>query len=93
MRTADTQDRELLAARLSVPVPGRCGQHECVKGSARDPDDETRRCIFCENYHLNLRADTCLTCLATPHLFRFKAEKYVAESDWYQYMLAQRASK
>ena len=87
---ADTQDRELLAARLSVPVSGRCSSHQCIKGSAHDPDDETRRCVFCAKYHLNVEAEICMVCLATRNLCSFKAEKQVQESWWYQYMLQQK---
>ena len=63
--------------------PGRCAPHQIIKSSF-DPNDRSRRCIFCEYYTLSLKADKCVECLCTIHLDNFKLQKDLENADWYK---------
>lgn len=71
----------LIDKRLSVKVPpGRVSLHQVVRSLTKDETDETRRCIYCDNYTANLHCARCQVCLDTVHLDRFVLDP-VLESD------------
>lgn len=54
---------------------GRCTPHQIIKGKAVAFNDKERRCIFCKNYTLSLKANTCINCLGTAELDNFKVDE------------------
>lgn len=67
--------------------PGRCGQHEVIKGSTVAEHDDLRRCILCKHYAKSLKSEVCLSCLGTHELDNYVVDPVIENEPWFVYRL------